>query len=154
MFILLTHLSYSLDKVPSQVFFFFFFFLQWAKMAHHSEKWNMEAPQNGRFYFQVQSSSPLAHLYRWKEVNICKSIRGKSDVLLGTLALTCQKQGQKKNRSLHGKSTVQCPSRKKWTVHTQSTHSPHQRQLETKTSPNPQGKKGGPFTLSFFFLLI
>jgi hypothetical protein len=31
----------------------------------------MESPQNRRFYFEVQSSSPLAHSYRWKEDNIC-----------------------------------------------------------------------------------
>jgi len=26
----------------------------------------MEAPENRRFYFEIYSSSPLAHLYRWK----------------------------------------------------------------------------------------
>jgi hypothetical protein len=34
----------------------------------------MEAPQNRRLYFDVESFSPLAQLYRWKEDNICQSI--------------------------------------------------------------------------------
>jgi hypothetical protein len=29
----------------------------------------MEAPQDRRFYFEVLSSSPLAHPYGWKEDN-------------------------------------------------------------------------------------
>ncbi len=44
----------------------------------------MEAPQNRRFYLEVQSSSPLAHLYRGKEDNICQNIWDKSDVLWKT----------------------------------------------------------------------
>jgi len=32
-------------------------------LARHSKKETMEAPQNRRFYFEVKSSSPLAHLF-------------------------------------------------------------------------------------------
>ncbi len=33
----------------------------------------MKAPQNKKFYFEVQSSSHLAHLYTWNEYNICRN---------------------------------------------------------------------------------
>jgi len=47
------------------------------------------------------------------------AIRGKSDVLLGTLALPCRKQGGKKKQKLAWK--VDCPM-SKWKVN--SAHSP------------------------------
>jgi hypothetical protein len=34
----------------------------------------MQATQNRRFYFEVQSSSPLAHLYRWKEAEFMGAV--------------------------------------------------------------------------------
>jgi hypothetical protein len=53
----------------------------------------MQAPQNRRFYFEVHSSSPLAHLdYMWTE-NICQNIWDKSEVLLETLWRTCHELG-------------------------------------------------------------
>jgi hypothetical protein len=42
------------------------------------QKETMEVPQNRRFCFDVYSSSPWAHLYRWK----CQSIWAKSEVLI------------------------------------------------------------------------
>ncbi len=48
----------------SQAFFLFLFGNEPIWSAHHSKKnETMEAPQNRRFYFEVQNSSPLAHLY-------------------------------------------------------------------------------------------
>jgi hypothetical protein len=41
----------------------------------------MEAPQNRRFFLQTPSFNPLAHLYRWKEDNICQIIWDKSEVV-------------------------------------------------------------------------
>jgi hypothetical protein len=32
------------------------------------------APQNRRFYIEIESFYPLAHLYRWKEDNIWQNI--------------------------------------------------------------------------------
>jgi hypothetical protein len=42
------------------------------------QKETMKVPQNRRFCFDVYSSSPWAHLYRWK----CQSIWAKSEVLI------------------------------------------------------------------------
>jgi hypothetical protein len=48
-------------------------------LAHSSQKnETMEAAQNRRFCFDVYSSSPWAHLYRWK----CQNIWAKSEVLM------------------------------------------------------------------------
>jgi hypothetical protein len=44
----------------------------------------MDAPQIRRFYYEVQSSWPLAQVYRWKEDNICQSIWDKSGVIRRT----------------------------------------------------------------------
>jgi hypothetical protein len=81
---LLFHLSFSLDEVPPN--FNFFYFLQQTHLTAPSLKNNetMEASQNRTFYFEVWSSFPFAHLYRWKEDNICQSIGGKSEVLWRT----------------------------------------------------------------------
>ncbi len=58
--------------VASQVPFFFFFCNEPICLAHDSQKnETMEVPQNRRCYFELWSSSPLAHLYRWKEENTC-----------------------------------------------------------------------------------
>ncbi len=43
---------------------------------------SMKAPQNRRFCFDLYSCSPWAHLYRWKENNICQSTWAKSEVLI------------------------------------------------------------------------
>jgi hypothetical protein len=42
---------------------------------------SMETPQNWMFYLEILQ---LAHLYRWKEDNICQIIWDKTEVPLGT----------------------------------------------------------------------
>ncbi len=66
--------------------FLFFYFSQQTHLTVPSLKSNeaMEASQNRTFCFEVWSSFPLAHLYRWKEDNICQSIGSKSEVLWRT----------------------------------------------------------------------
>jgi len=41
----------------------------------------METPQNRRLYFEVYSSSTLAHLYKWKEDTIFQGIWDKSEMV-------------------------------------------------------------------------
>jgi hypothetical protein len=53
-------------------------------LAYHSKINTMEASQNWRFYFEVQSTILLAQVYGWKEDNICQSIWDKSEVLWRT----------------------------------------------------------------------
>jgi hypothetical protein len=51
-------------------------------LVNHSKRSEaIEARQNRRFYL---SSSPLAHLYMWKEYNICQSTWFKGEVLWRT----------------------------------------------------------------------
>jgi hypothetical protein len=56
----------------------------------------MKIPQNTRFDFEVQSSSPLAHVYRWSGDKFCQSIWDKSEMLLGTLCCNPPPRGKKK----------------------------------------------------------
>jgi hypothetical protein len=98
----------------------------------------MEALQNRRLYFEVYSSSPLAHVYRWKEDNITQSIWDISEVLLGTLCFNPSPKEFKTKKNLHGQlmSTVKVES-EEWTV---TLHTKHN--LEKKTPfPSPTRKK-------------
>jgi hypothetical protein len=101
---------FILDRLPSK----FNLFFKTTQFDWHIAQINesMEAPYNSRFYLEVQSSCPLAHIYGWKEDNICQSIWDKSEVL-GPLCFPLPPNREKKQ--LHGKSTVQCPSGN-WTV--------------------------------------
>jgi hypothetical protein len=51
--------------------------LCWTQM----KLWKQQKKKEKRFYYEVQSSSPLAQLYRAKEDNICQSIWDKGKVL-------------------------------------------------------------------------
>ncbi len=67
-------LPYSLDEVPPK----FFFFL--ATNPSLKKKWNLEAPPKCKVLFWSTEFPLLAQLYRWKEDNVCQSIRDKSEV--------------------------------------------------------------------------
>jgi len=91
------------------------------------------APQNGRFYFEVYTSSPLAHLYKWKEgnINIRWSRPDKSEVLLRTLGEHVRNLGISllwPPPAFHPFPTSSfqkaCMESEQWTF-----HSPHQTQL-------------------------
>ncbi len=65
---------------------YFYSFWQHANLIGPSLKKNetMETPQNKRVYFDVYSSSPLAHLYRWKENTIFQCIWDQREVVWRT----------------------------------------------------------------------
>ncbi len=113
----------------------------------------MEAPQNRRFYFEVQNSSPLAHLNRWKRTTFAKEYEikvrcywelfGEHVRNLGTLCFDTPRTPTTPKKILAWK--LHSPSGK-WTL-----HSPHQTELGKKNPllpPVPTHKKTreGPFT--------
>jgi len=128
----------------SQVLFFILTMSQLDWPITYKKKETMEAPQNRRFYFEIQSSSPLAHLCRWKEDNICQSIWDKSEVLLGTLWGTCQELG---NSLLWPLLPQKIKNKNAW-MESESGQSTLGTKHNFKNgTPHPRGiKKGGTFT--------
>ncbi len=132
-------------------------------LAHHS-KLTTEAPQNGRFYFEVSSSSPLAQVHMWKEDKVCQAygikVRCYWELLgihvrnLVTLCFdTLPNKQTKRKRSLHGMSTVHCPSGK-WTMDSPFSTPNTTWKKHGSPSPHPQGKKVGHLLHSMTWLLI
>ncbi len=124
----------------SQVFFFFLAMSKFYRpIIQKKKKKTMEAPQNRRFYFEVQNSSPLAHLYMWKRTTFAKEYEikvrcywelfGEHVRNLGTLCFDTPGTPTTPKKILAWK--LHSPSGK-WTL-----HSPHQTQLGKKKTPSP-----------------
>ncbi len=139
----------------------------------------MEATQHWRFYFEIYSSSPLAHLYGWKEGNICQRIWDKFEVLLGTLWGTgqklensgggiCEKLGSSLGEQVRNLGTLcfeaaraPLPAPQTKSLHVKSTVRVESEQLTLHTKHNlkkknqsQKEKKGGPFTPWLDFALV
>jgi hypothetical protein len=85
------------------ILLFFFFTMNQFDSPITPKNETMEAPQDRRFYFEVLSSSPLAHPYGWKEdnnlpkhifyikanmVSVCLSVCGDKQGRAGRLGQT------------------------------------------------------------------
>ncbi len=152
MFILLTHLSYSLDKVPSQVFFFFFFFLQWANLIGSSlRKMKYGGSPKWKVLFSGTEFLPFGPPIQVEGGQHLQKHKGKEWCAIGNSCFDLPKTGPKKKQKLAWKVDSPMSKSKKvnspHTVYTQSTP----KTTWNKNLPQPTRKKGWP--LHSFFLL-
>jgi hypothetical protein len=142
-FVWFTYSLLLLDEVPPNFFIFFGATCQFDWPITQKKRNYVNSPKQ-RFYFEVHSSSLLAHLYRWKEDAIFQGIWDKSQVVWKTYwgkhckfgelegnivqthwkAMKNEKKKEKKVRSLNtcrccgGCCLKQCHKIKKWSWQT------------------------------------